>query len=489
MGGERAKILDFGLAKIVPRLESAGAISGPYRSGGEALLGSPAYMSPEQCSGPSQVDSKADVYSLGIMMFELLTGELPFNARTVEAMVECHVSGAPAELGQYLPHGSPALARLVHNMLAKKPEDRPSMLEVVSALSVLDTLGSDSPPSRASAESAGGAPRLWQRVARGSAVAKASRVALVVALAAPLLYVGLRPRLDRVRLGEAMAQIPGGTFQMGSTSDEIESAIAWCGRLVSDGCRKEQFYREYPPRRVTLSGFALDQVEVDNQHFADWLNRQPNVTFQSDQKKASQGSVLLVDLYTMYGHGGLTYRQGRFVPLRGFENRPVTQVTWDAAVAYCQAQGKRLPTEAEWEFAAQGGQGFRFPWGDEEPRCDGVVFARHPGWACGNANPGAEVLGLAKQDRSPQGVRDLAGNVSEWVQDMFSGGYPDCPSGCRDPVSEIKPSDDPIGLRVVRGGDWHTAAVTCRAASRSRVAHNATLPNVGFRCARSQTPK
>jgi formylglycine-generating enzyme required for sulfatase activity len=418
-------------------------------------------------------------------MFEMLTGELPYKAKTVDAMVECHLAGTPAELGEYVPDGSPTVARLVRSMLAKKPEDRPSMLEIASALTILDPGDFHAAPPAGDTPGPGAAPRLWHRIFAGSLLAKLSAVVVLATLTVPLFW--LRHRAARKPLGEVMAAIPGGTFQMGSTSDEIAAAFAWCNRLVSDGCQKEQFYREYPTRQVTVSSFELDQVEVDNQRFADWLNGQPQITFQLEQKKAFKGAILVVDLYTMYGHGGLTYRQGHFVPLRGFEHRPVTQVTWDAAAAYCRDHGKRLPTEAEWEYAAQGTQGFRFPWGDEEPRCDGVVFARHPAWACGNANPGSENVGTAPQDRSPQGVHDLAGNASEWVQDMFAGGYPPCPTGCRDPLSELRPSDDPVGLRVVRGGDWHTAAVTCRAASRSRVAHNAALPNVGFRCARTPT--
>ena len=160
-------------------------------------------------------------------------------------------------------------------------------------------------------------------------------------------------------------------------------------------------------------------------------------------------------------------------------------MTWEGAQLYCQAQGKRLPTEAEWEYAARGAHGWRFPWGSEEPSCEGVVFARRPNYACAQLQTGPSDVGHAAQDRSPQGVRDLAGNVAEWVSDSYVEHYPVCDAPCVDPWVETPDARATQAARVIRGGDYNVAAPLTRAAWRGRWPHDYSTGNIGFRCARS----
>jgi formylglycine-generating enzyme required for sulfatase activity len=278
-----------------------------------------------------------------------------------------------------------------------------------------------------------------------------------------------------------MALIPGGEFLMGSSLEETRDAREFCERTVGQDCKEEFFQRE-PQRLVRVSPFYLDTTEVSNEEFAAWLNHQPGLQSEGPHRVNDPRSVLLVDLYPS-DSGGLERQGGRIIPRPGRKSRPVVQVTWEAALRYCQAQGKRLPTEAEWEFAARGPEGHRFPWGDGEPRCDGVVFGRKAGRACAHLGPGPGPVGNAEQDRSPHGIFDLGGNVSEWVMDLFRMPYLPCRAACIDPLIDTPVLGESV-MRVVRGGNWFMPAESCRAAGRNRWPPDKASGNIGFRCAR-----
>ena len=95
-------------------------------------------------------------------------------------------------------------------------------------------------------------------------------------------------------------------------------------------------------------------------------------------------------------------------------------------------------------------------------------------------------VGISPQDRSAQGVLDLAGNVSEWVQDAFQERYAACDADCQDP-SASAPEQVGAPMRVIRGGDWSTVAALARAATRSRTQQDRVSGSIGFRCARSES--
>jgi serine/threonine-protein kinase len=131
---ERVKILDFGIAKMVG--PQAGPVGAPATAQTEpgTVIGTPRYMSPEQCQGTAEVDGKTDVYALGIMLYEMLAGEGPFVAEHSFDMMAMQVRASPRPLRQLAPSVDEELARLVHEMLAKAPEERPDMLQVATAL-------------------------------------------------------------------------------------------------------------------------------------------------------------------------------------------------------------------------------------------------------------------------------------------------------------------------------------------------------------------
>ncbi|MCC6993651.1 MAG: serine/threonine protein kinase [Deltaproteobacteria bacterium] len=127
--GLRVKVLDFGIAKL------GGELGGVARTTTGNLLGTPLYMSPEQCRGAGAVDHRADVYSLGCMLFEMLCGRPPFVLAGVGELISAHMNDFPPRLATLAPGTAPELEALVMALLEKRPEARPqTMEEVVAAL-------------------------------------------------------------------------------------------------------------------------------------------------------------------------------------------------------------------------------------------------------------------------------------------------------------------------------------------------------------------
>jgi formylglycine-generating enzyme required for sulfatase activity len=153
-----------------------------------------------------------------------------------------------------------------------------------------------------------------------------------------------------------------------------------------------------------------------------------------------------------------------------YPNRPVVNVNWEEAAAYCRWAGVRLASEAEWERAARGVEGRPYPWGAEEPDATRANYR--------DAKVGAPTpVGLFPRGATPEGICDLAGNVWEWVADWYAEEYPK--GRQRNPTGP-----EGGGLRVLRGGAWYYVSRILRAAFRSGIVPVVRSSNFGFRCAR-----
>jgi len=133
-GGERTKILDFGIAKLTETAEE-GAPRPLTNS--NAVIGTCYYMSPEQCRGAGKVDSRTDVYSLGVILYEMLCGERPITGEGTGEIIARHLTQEPVPLGKKAPQLPAAVTALVHRMLSKDRERRPSMQQVATELEAL----------------------------------------------------------------------------------------------------------------------------------------------------------------------------------------------------------------------------------------------------------------------------------------------------------------------------------------------------------------
>lgn len=225
VGGERVKIVDFGIAKVLaPLAEPAGQRQ--TRAG--TVLGTPAYMSPEQCGGAKGVTEKTDVYALGAMLYEFLIGRPMFSAEGTGEMMAKQIYEQPAPLWEIDPSLPAELVALVHSMLAKAPEARPSMTEVASRLSRL-----------------GAPPTDEHSVVPGGEQAAVRRTQ---ALAPPAVGVSrTRRRLAVVSALFVVAAVAGGAFRVGHPRPD-------------DGRQRGQSPLQTPHKAVDASADAVETI-------------------------------------------------------------------------------------------------------------------------------------------------------------------------------------------------------------------------------------
>jgi len=250
---------------------------------------------------------------------------------------------------------------------------------------------------------------------------------------------------------EGRALIRGGTFQRGSEVDEIQRALSSCASEASESaCEQEWFVYEFAESPVTLSDFVIDRLEVSGGDYRRCVEVGP-----------CKAVLLAV--------GGKRFEQ---------PNLPATMVTHGDAASYCQWRGGRLPTEAEWEYAARGMKARRFPWGNVfDP-----YFANAGRFAIGvdpfEAKDGFLELapvGSFVAGKTPEGLFDMAGNAEEWVGDWFAE-YAQAPS--------VDPTGPDSGdERVVRGGSYGHGRAWLRAAARGHASPGSRAAFRGFRCA------
>ena len=216
---------------------------------------------------------------------------------------------------------------------------------------------------------------------------------------------------------EGMVSIPAGTFTMGDADNKAKAGM------------------------VTVSAFFMDVTEVTTKAYA---------------------ACVLSNKCTAASTGGSYCNAG----VAGRENHPINCVDWNQATAYCAAQGRRLPTEEEWEYAARGTDGRIYPWGNEAPAAQLCWNGAGNDLGAGNRSHTCAV-GSYSKGNSSFGLADMAGNVWEWTSSKH---------GVNDP--------DSSAARVNRGGSWfNDAPSNVRSADRRGAGPASRYVYLGFRCA------
>ncbi|HEY2516537.1 MAG TPA: bifunctional serine/threonine-protein kinase/formylglycine-generating enzyme family protein [Polyangiaceae bacterium] len=491
------KILDLGLAKR--SVASEGEI-GEHHFG--LRLGTPGYMAPEQYDG-AQVDARADVFALGVMLYELATRKRPWEYTSVADVARATLTEPASFSSERWRLVSPALKGIVEATLAKEPAQR-----IPDARTLLERLVPLLPPggTRLSSNPLSAtidlehAPTL--AVASGQSLMQlASRsrkhpvrllggVALVALIAAFVMTGKPSPAEDMNWVPRGMTGFRGGKFTMGRTGAELDAECARMGKA----CEMPLLGPETPAAEGRMHPFAIDNDEVVVSDFAELLEALKSQT-QVDPDDDGSGAPrfvrfssglhkgeLVADIW--HGLAGITY-DGRYHVVPGAERRPMRLVSWLGANVYCRYRGARLPTEAEWEYAARGATKRRFPWGDAAPRCSGVAIERQGPIAVDTAGgcpaplEGPLPIGSSVQDVTPEGVRDLGGNVSEWTDTklrLLAGAITAAPSTSEGAPGDV---DDPMALR---GGSYNDSFLT-RTTARTRMQRGAVAKDAGFRCA------
>ncbi len=483
------KLADFGVARLSEGTRMT-------RTGTQ--VGTPYYMSPEAWEG-KKLDAQADIWSLGALLFEMLSGQIPFNGDTPLTVMNKIFTSELPDLKKLRKDVPSDLVQIVYRMLAKDKSERYKTMRQVAVDLESDEPVISSKPAKATKPAPPTRiviPKTKFDFSRYRNVFMIGLVIVGVLIALnflPSLSVVNQPSPQNTQIvissptntkvstntpipvpptpefsigstivsekdGMTSLFIPAGDFIMGSDADD---ALAECQKFAT-GCTRSWFADKSPAHTVTLDDYFIDQTEVTNAMYAkcvaDGGCQEPVVKNSSTHP-------------SYFGNPE-------------FDEYPVIHVDWNMAVTYCSWAGRRLPTEAEWEKAARGTDGSLYPWGDifdgtKVNFCDSNCSYD---WANKSFNDGYEdvaPVGNYPAGQSIYGAYDMSGNVWEWTSTI----YQSYPYNANDGREDLNSSAN----RVFRGSSWYDSVgfYVRPATSRLNTAPSTNSYDLGFRCAHS----
>lgn len=431
-------LADFGLAKVAERVTQLT---------GSGIVGTPAYMAPEQVDTDQEVTSSADLYALGIIAFQALVGEVPYQASTPVKQLMAHVLKPVPSARQLNANIPPAIDAVLTKALAKHPADRyPTARDLALALQ-----SSVDPGSRRGATGLL-SPDILERYEEAARTDASSSMRHVLQIVTP-------PQEDESDADQVfdrqpstitepeIAFISGGPFLMGSDYRQDPAA---------DRNEKPQIQVDLPAYSIGRFPVTVGEyrtfIEADGYHTERYWTPQA-WAWRKERRSNNLPRFWKEDLWT------------------DDPRLPVNGVSWYEACAYCRWLSEmtgidyRLPTEAQWEKAARGLDARIYPWGNDAP---GLAHCNTFG-AVGRTSP---VGAYSPTGDSPFGVSDMSGNVWEWCLTKWRSSYQE---------PEDNDETDDGSKRVLRGGSWFSDADLARSAHRSSSSPGDRRFDIGFR--------
>ena len=524
---DNAHLSDFGIAKI----QEASAVF----TGTGNLIGTPAYMSPEQAMGEKGVDGRADIYSLGVVLFQSLSGQLPFTADTPMGVAVAHIQQPIPSLLALRPDLPPGFDGIMQKALNKEPAGRfQSAGEFAEAIylqtklfemgaapaheTYTRTLNEQALKEQASRDKSDGKPDSTQLSSEAAPASPPQAAAVhapkkrgpmrLVGVLFILLLAGLAGASFSGLIPNPFAPaLPPETAPASSETPFAALPAAADTRQVKASATSAQNPTDSPsqapptealtatssaPLPEITDGTGTTMVLVPAGPF---LMGGSDLNAEPDEKPVH--TVILNDYYidkfevTNVAYqacvaAGIckppiktdSFTRSKYYGIPEYNNYPVVYVDWSMAKNYCEWREARLPTEAEWEKAARGSEDQRFyPWGTSIISCQ---LANYNG-AHGCYN-GTTRVDSYEEGKSPYGVYGMAGDVWEWVADWYSETY-----------YQFSPTSNPKGpdtgrSRVLRGGSWNRQEYDIRVSNRNKYGPGYYNFDIGFRCASDLTP-
>ncbi len=475
------KIMDFGIAKV------AGAATHDTA----ASMLSIHYTPPERFDPSRVVDTRSDIYALGLVFYELFAGRRPFDVDETSQIMFWHLNEIPEPPETFVSGLPKDVSLAIEKALEKDPDDRFQDFKEFS-----DAMGSgtpgvdyDSSVDETTASEQTIVTSLVEPMAMKKKAKKKKAEGLPVTLiagisaAVVILLIGsffayqifikgpaVQQGTTQIEKAPSIEAIEGGTpnakgyyeITHGKDNSTMINIPAGAFTMGSDSWVSEQ-----PVQQISLDSYFIDKYLITNRQFQKFVDETGH---QTDAEKAGAGMVKMERRSKERAYEGATWKMPDAAKsIEGKEDYPVSQVSYNDAIAYCEWAGKDLPTEAQWEKAARGPGGSLYPWGDAEPNDTLANYSES------FIDETTSVTSYEK-GQSYYGAFDMAGNLYQWCKDWYVEGE-------RQANNPQGPDSGTKG-RVLKGACFTEGIDSLRSASRSSAEPTTSSNIYGFRCAK-----